>query len=436
MSPVKNFRRVNMITMGCSKNLVDSEFLMAQFSASGWKVDFDGSGAGYDAVIINTCGFIHDARQESVDMILQYARAREKGEIGKLFVTGCLSERYKDELAEEIPEADLILGVDPLEGLKRELKLSDSGCSPAARLLSTPSHYAYLKISEGCDRKCSFCTIPSIRGRHLSRRIESLVDETKMLSEKGVKELVLIAQDLTSYGTDLYGEPRLGDLLLQLQEINGIEWIRLHYAYPAGFPDDVLEIMASGSKICRYLDIPLQHISDNVLKKMRRGISGRKTLGLIKKIRNKVPGIALRTTLLTGHPGESGRDFEDLKNFVRSVRFERLGVFPYSHEEGTWAYNNLEDSIPLAEKERRAEEIMEIQQEISTEINSSYIGRHIKVLIDSEDEKYFQGRTEHDSPEVDNGVLIEKTGSIVAGSFILAEVTGADEFDLYARPLL
>lgn len=425
-----------MITMGCSKNLVDSEFLMAQFSAAGWEVDFDGSGAGYDAVIINTCGFIHDARQESVDMILQYAQARKNGEIGKLCVIGCLSERYKDELAEEILEADIVLGVNSPEALIRELEPAGTGfCSPAGRLLSTPKHYAYLKISEGCDRKCSFCIIPSIRGGHVSRTTESLVDETYMLSEKGVKELVLIAQDLTSYGTDLYGKPRLGDLLLQLQEINGIEWIRLHYAYPAGFPDDVLEIMASGSKICRYLDIPLQHISDNVLKRMRRGISGKKTLELIKKIRHKVPGIALRTTMLTGHPGETERDFEDLKNFVRGARFDRLGVFPYSHEEGTWAYHNLEDNIPLDEKERRAEEIMQIQQEISAEINSSYIGRHIKVLIDNEDEEYFQGRTEHDSPEVDNGVLVYKTGGIAVGNFVHAEVTGAYEFDLYAQPL-
>ncbi len=425
--------RVNMITMGCSKNLVDSESMMAKFAAAGWEVVFDAPGTGYDAVIINTCGFIHDASQESINIILEYAEARKRGETGKLCITGCLSERYKEELIREIPEADIILGCDAFDGLRRELNLSATFCAPEKRLLSTPSHYAYLKISEGCDRKCSFCIIPAIRGKHISRPVESLVSEARMLAGKGVRELILVAQDLSSYGTDLYGRIILGELLEQLSEITNIEWIRVHYAFPAGFPEDILKVMAGNQKVCRYLDIPLQHISDNVLKRMRRGINRKKTLELIDRIRNRVPGIVLRTTLLTGYPGETQRDFDELKDFVSNARFERLGVFPYSHEEGTWAFDNLNDDIPDKEKERRAAEIMEVQQEISAGFNRQMIGKEIRVIIDSEEDDHFTGRTEYDSPEVDNEVFIDKTGNLSAGAFTNVLVTGAGEFDLYAR---
>ncbi len=427
--------RVNIITMGCSKNLVDSESMMARFAAAGCEVYFDAAGAGFDVVIINTCGFIHDAKQESVDMILEYAEARKRGEMGKLCITGCLSERYREELIREIPEADIVLGCDAFEGLKRELSLTGACCTPGERLLSTPSHYAYLKISEGCDRKCSFCIIPAIRGKHISRPVESLVNEGSLLAQKGVKEIILVAQDLSSYGSDLYNRVALDKLLMKLTEINGLEWIRLHYAYPAGFPDKVLEIMAGNKKICRYLDIPLQHISDNVLKKMRRGINKQKTLELIDRIRNKVPGIVLRTTLLTGHPGETVHDFEELKDFVRSARFERLGVFPYSHEEGTWAYDNLSDDVHDSEKERRVAEIMEIQKEVSAGFNNRLTGTEIKAIIDSEEDEFYNGRTEFDSPEVDNGVLIKKSKQLVIGSFVNLKITGSDDYDLYARPV-
>lgn len=419
--------------MGCSKNLVDSENMMAGFAEAGWHVEFDAALSGQDVVIINTCGFIHDAREESIDKILELADAKTRGDIQKLFVVGCLSETYKEELRMELPEADHIFGVNATDEIRRIFNLDKNQCSREKRVLSTPSHYAYLKISEGCDRRCSFCIIPEIRGSYISRTVESLVDEAKMLAGRGVRELILVAQDLTFYGNDLYGKNMLAVLLKKLEKVKGIEWIRLHYAFPADFPDDVPGIMKESHIICSYLDIPLQHISDNMLKKMRRGINKEKTINLINKIRKEVPGIALRTTLLTGHPGETEKDFSELKEFVKSARFERLGIFPYSHEKNTYSYRNFRDDITDIEKKRRVSEIMDIQQDISLELNKNKIGDIFKVLIDREDEEFYFGRTEFDSPEVDNEVIIKKTGILNPGSFYLVRITGADEFDLYAN---
>ncbi len=429
----KAAKRVNMVTMGCSKNLVDSEFIMAKFAAAGWIVEFDAGPSYQDAVIINTCGFIHDAKQESIDMILEFADAKISGRIGKLYIIGCLSQRYKEDLSREIPAADIILGINPLDELIREFKLGNVQCSGDERLLSTPPHYAYLKISDGCNRKCSFCVIPEIKGTHSSRPVERLLSETEILAGKGVKELILVAQDLSSYGTDLYGKKTLGDLLRKLQTVKGVEWIRLHYAFPADFPAEILDVMKESKVICRYLDIPLQHISDNMLMKMRRGIKSQKTVQLINQIREKIPGIAIRTTLLTGHPGETGGDFNKLKNFVKSARFERLGIFSYSHEESTYAYDKFRDEIPEQEKIRRVAEIMEIQQGISAEINSSKVGKILRVLIDREEDDNYYGRTEFDSPEVDNEVIIKKTGSLNPGDFYNVRITGAGDFDLFAE---
>ncbi len=425
-----SIKRVNIITMGCSKNLVDSEFLMARFEASGYKVEFDSVPSGQDVVIVNTCGFIHDAKQESIEMILEAAQAKSAGKIGKLCVIGCLTERYRDELARELPEAELIFGVDAFEDISRSFDLDRAVCSPGARVISTPSHYAYLKISEGCDRNCSFCIIPEIRGSHVSRTIESLVSEAEILAGKGVKELMLIAQDLTWYGRDLYGDNLLGSLLSELQKVKGIEWIRLHYAFPAGFPEGILKLINESTKICRYLDIPIQHISDKILRSMRRGIGKQETIELVNKIRNQVPGIAIRTTLIAGYPDESEREFGELKDFVRSSRFERLGVFPYSHEENTYAYRKLKDEISDKEKERRVSEIMELQQEISAELNREKNGNTYKVLIDREDDEYYYGRTEFDSPEVDNEVIIKKTAVLEPGQFCMVRITETTEFDL------
>ena len=421
--------------MGCSKNLVDSEFILARFANAGWKVEFDADSSGQDLVIINTCGFIGDARQESIDMILEYAGAKTNGRIGKLCVIGCLSQKYKDELLKEIPEADLILGVDALEELTRIFELDQARCAGDERLISTPSHYAYLKISEGCDRSCSFCSIPEIRGKHISRPLESLVKEATQLAGKGVKELIIIAQDITWYGYDLYNKQMLVPLLKELQTISGIEWIRLHYAFPAGFPEDLLDLMNESKIICRYLDIPLQHISDNMLQKMRRGISREKTIDLINKIREKVPGIAIRTTMLAGHPGETEEDIDELKEFVTNFKFERLGIFPYSHEENTYSYITYKELIPDKIIQRRVSEIMLIQQEISANLNNERVGQVLKVLIDREDDEYYYARTEFDSPEVDNEVIITKNGQLGAGQFCIVRITDAGEFDLFAEVL-
>ncbi len=421
-------KHVNIITLGCSKNLVDSEKIMGQLQHGPFRITHDADGPS-DIVVINTCGFIGDAKEESIDTILQYTEAKKQGLVKEVIVTGCLSQRYKDALEKEIPEADAWFGVDnpsELFGYLRQ-KYSDSN---QERMLTTPSHFAYLKIAEGCDRTCSFCAIPLIRGRFISRTTESLVAEAAQLASKGVKELLLIAQDLSYYGYDLEKRSMLADLLRELVKVEGIEWIRLHYAYPRNFPEEVIDLMAAEPKICRYLDIPLQHISDPILQSMRRNTDKATTLSLINTFRSKVPDVALRTTLLTGYPGETKENFEELLEFVKETRFERLGVFTYSPEEGTKAYD-LQDTLSEEEKQHRADTLMEMQQAISLELNQEKIGQTFRVLIDREEEEYFVGRTEYDSPEVDNEVYVTKQEGIKTGDFCLVRITSAIDFDLF-----
>lgn len=427
-------KKINIVTLGCSKNLVDSEVLMRQIDAAGIEVVHNDSIDGVDTVILNTCGFIHDAKQESIDTILEYITAKEDGRINGLYVMGCLSERYKDELSKEIPEVDRYFGVTDIEEIVKELKIDYRKELIGERLLTTPSHYAYLKISEGCDRTCSFCAIPVIRGKHISKSIENLVLEAAFLAKKGVKELILIAQDLTYYGIDLYKKQALAELLKQLCAIDGIEWIRLHYAYPTKFPMDVLEVMRDEAKICKYLDIPFQHFSNGVLENMRRAITAEQTQQLLDDIRRTVPGISVRTTMLVGHPGETEEAFEELKQFVSTAKFERLGVFTYSEEEGTWGAANLKDEIDDDMKQARADELMLLQQDVSMDLNQNKIGKEFKVLIDGYDGEYYVGRTEHDSPEVDNEVLITaEEGSLEVGTFVNVLIENADDFDLYGK---
>jgi ribosomal protein S12 methylthiotransferase len=426
-----NSRKINVITLGCSKNLVDTEVLMRQIEAQGIEVVHDATDSDAGTIIVNTCGFIQDAKQESIDTILEYVKKKEEGRLESLFVMGCLSERYRSELAKEIPEVDQYFGVNDIQqvinrlggDLKKELM--------GERKLITPPHYAYLKISEGCDRKCSFCAIPLIRGKQQSKSIEALVRETELLVAEGVKELILIAQDLTAYGTDLYGTRDLPRLLDALAGIAGLPWIRLHYTYPAAFPEEILYQIRDYANICNYLDIPFQHISDPVLSNMHRGITRNETLRLLDKIRTIIPGTAIRTTLLTGHPGEGEEEFSELINFVQTARFERLGVFSYSEEEGTWGAANLKDDIPQAVKLARLEELMQIQQSISHTINEERVGDTMKVLVDRMEGDYFIGRTEFDSPEVDNEVLIETKKALVTGEFTNVTFTRAEPFDLY-----
>jgi ribosomal protein S12 methylthiotransferase len=406
---------------------------MGQLKAN--KMDAEHEAANDDAniVVINTCGFIDNAKQESIDTILRYAQAKKDGLVEKVFVTGCLSERYKPDLEKEIPNVDEYFGTRDLPRLLKALGADYKHELVGERLLTTPSHYAYFKISEGCDRPCSFCAIPLMRGKHVSTPIEELVENAKKLAAKGVKELMLIAQDSTYYGLDIYGTRRLADLLTALCQVEGIEWIRLHYAFPAGFPEDVLEVMAREPKICKYLDMPLQHISDAMLKSMRRGTTKEKTDRLLQTIKSKVPGIAIRTSLIVGYPGETKADFETMLQWVKESRFERLGVFTYSHEENTHAYL-LEDNVTKKEKARRAERIMEAQQEISEELNQARIGQVLKVLIDRKEGEFFIGRTEFDSPEVDNEVLVKAEGTYLRiGDFAQVRITGAEYFDLYAE---
>jgi ribosomal protein S12 methylthiotransferase len=424
---MSNKKHINIITLGCSKNLVDSEKIMGQLDGSKFKVSHESEGPS-DIVIINTCGFIKDAKVESIDTILQYVEAKKNGLVKEVIVTGCLSQRYKEELMKEIPEADAWFGVKEPSDLFTHLKQKYDPVKQS-RLVTTPSHFAYLKIAEGCDRTCSFCAIPLIRGAFKSRTIESLVDEAHQLAEKGVKELLLIAQDLSYYGYDVEKRSMLADLLKELVKVEGVEWIRLHYAYPKNFPDEVIRIMAKNPKICRYLDIPLQHISDPVLKSMRRNTDKNYTLDLIRRIRKSIPDVALRTTLLVGYPGETKAHFAELKDFVRETRFERLGVFAYSPEEGTRAYE-LKDSVSEKEKNRRMEEIMALQQEISYDLNQKKTGKLFRVIVDREEEDYFVGRTEYDSPEVDNEVYIEKTMHLKTGDFYNVMIKSASEFDL------
>lgn len=426
--------KVNVVTLGCSKNIFDSEVLMKQLDNGGYEVEHESKSDDASIVIINTCGFIDNAKQESIDTILQFADAKEQGWLDKLYVTGCLSERYKDDLTTEIDNVDGWFGTRELPRLLKTLKTDYKKELVGERLLTTPVHYAYFKISEGCDRPCSFCAIPLMRGKHISTPIEELVASAKKLAENGTRELILIAQDLTYYGLDIYKERKLATLLEELAQIDGIDWIRLHYAFPHGFPMDVLDVMNKYDNICNYLDMPLQHAADSVLKSMRRGTTMEKTNNLIEAIREKNPGIAIRTTLITGYPGETEEDYQIMKEWVRTTRFERLGVFPYSHEENTHAYN-LEDDVPEEVKQQRAEEIMEVQEEISYQLNQEKIGKTFNVLFDRVEGDYFIGRTEFDSPEVDNEVLVKKTDDVYVslGNFANVKITSADNFDLYGE---
>ena len=433
MENIKNAKSktINLITLGCSKNTVDSERVLGHLSLAGFKVVHDGDAYSADTVVINTCGFTADAKDESVEMILKMAYAKREGIIKRLYVMGCLSERYKDDLREELPEVDDFFGVDDMREVIR--CVTGSTCDMGvARRLTTPPHYAYLKISEGCNWGCGYCAIPLIRGRHVSVPIDDVMAEARQLAAKGVKELIVIAQDTTYYGMDLYGERRLGDLLYRLCAIDGIEWIRLHYAYPTHFPDDVREAMAGEPKICKYIDIPFQHISDNMLASMRRGIDKAGTLALIDKLRRSVPGIAIRTTLIVGYPGETEADFKELEEFVASQRFERLGVFTYSEEEGTYSAKNLKDDVSSRVKERRRERIMSMQEEISLENNRRLLGTVRRVVIDRREGDFYVGRTQYDSPEVDQEVLIRHDGELTVGGFYDTRIDTVDMFDLYA----
>lgn len=423
---------VNIITLGCSKNLYDSETLAGQLEKQGREVSHEGHG---NIVVVNTCGFIGDAKEQSVNAILEQVERKRRGEIDRLYVSGCLSQRYMDELRVELPEVDGFYGVNDMKAILAVLGADYKKELAGERLLSTPQHYAYLKISEGCDRACSYCAIPLIRGKHISRPVEELIEEARILASKGVKELILIAQDLTYYGMDLYGRRRLSDLVRGIAEVDGIEWIRLHYAYPNGFPEDVLEVMASEPKVCKYLDIPLQHISDRILKSMKRGSTKEQINALLDKIREKVPGVALRTTLIVGYPGETPEEFEELKAWVREQRFDRMGCFAYSEEEGTSAAQ-LEDDVPDEEKQRRVEELMEVQREISLQKNEEKVGKTLRVLIDTEQPDVYIGRTEYDSPEVDNDVFIDREKyRVPTGGFVKVEVTSAGVYDLFGIPV-
>jgi ribosomal protein S12 methylthiotransferase len=422
---------VHILTLGCSKNLVDSEHLLAQFRASGYKVLHNAYEKDADVVIINTCGFILDAKEESVDTIFSYIEEKERGNIRKLYVMGCLSERYREELALEMPEVDGFYGVWEMPAILEAMGSKLDQQLLQERELTTPSHYAYLKVSEGCNRTCAFCAIPGIRGTQRSISINDLLKESQNLVRKGVKELILIAQDLTNYGIDLYGNRALPELLKELVKINGVEWIRLHYAYPTGFPEEVIDLMASEEKICNYLDIPIQHINNDILSAMGRGHTREKLESLLNKFRKQIPDVAIRTTLLTGFPGESEEAFRELSDFVREFRFERLGIFPYSHEEDTPAFKSFKDLIPDRVKSKRAGAIMELQQEISLQLNEAKIGKTFKVLVDRREEGYFVGRTQYDSPEVDNEVLVTDDQHLSIGQFYRVKITGAGEFDLY-----
>lgn len=424
--------KVNIVTLGCSKNLVDSEVIYTQLRGNGMDVSHESNRDDSNIIIVNTCGFIDNAKQESIDTILRYADAKEAGVIDKLYVTGCLSHRYKDELEAEIPTVDAFFGTNELPRLLKTLKADYKHELIGERLLTTPTHYAYLKIAEGCDRPCSFCAIPLMRGGHVSRTIEDLVIEAKSLVKRGTKELILIAQDLTYYGLDIYKKRNLSELLEHFSDIEGLDWIRLQYAYPAGFPMDVLEVMNSKSNICKYLDMPLQSGSTEVLKRMRRGITREKTEDLINAIRDKVPDIALRTTLISGHPGETEADFEETYQFVEKMRFDRLGVFTYSHEDQTHSYT-FEDDIPQEVKQERADEIMALQQDISMELNQEKVGNTYKVLFDRKEGGHFIGRTQFDSPEVDNEVLVPASQYVRLGDFANIKINRAEEFDLYGE---
>ena len=423
--------KINIITLGCSKNVYDSEVLMGQLSANKIAVEHESEKEDANIVVVNTCGFIDNAKEESINTILEQVQRKESGKIDKLYVTGCLSERYKPELERDIPNVDQYFGTTDLPKLLKVLGADYKHELLGERLTTTPKHYAYLKISEGCDRPCSFCAIPLMRGKHKSTPIEQLVKEAKHLAKNGVKELILIAQDLTFYGLDIYKKRSLADLLTQLSKVEGIDWIRLHYAFPTGFPEDVLDVIRENVKVCNYIDIPLQHINDDLLKSMKRGTSHEKTDALLKDFRTKVPNMAIRTTLIVGYPGETEEKFQELKQWVQDTKFDRLGVFTYSHEENTSAYD-LEDDVPEKTKKARADEIMDLQTHISWELNQKKIGRTFKVLFDRKEGDYFIGRTEFDSPDVDNEVLVRANENYVRiGDFANIKIEKSDHFDLY-----
>ena len=423
--------KVNVVTLGCSKNIYDSEVLMGQLKANNFEVEHESKHDDSEIVIINTCGFIDNAKEESVNTILRYAEAKSRGQVDKVYVTGCLSERYKTELEVEIPEVDAWFGTRDLPRLLKTLKADYKHELVGERLLTTPAHYAYFKISEGCDRPCSFCAIPLMRGNHLSIPMEQLEAQARQLAKNGTKELLLIAQDSTYYGLDLYKDRKLAELLNRLSDINGIEWIRLHYAFPSGFPMDVLDVMREKENICNYIDMPLQHISDSMLKSMRRGTTKQKSIDLVNMIRDKVPGIAIRTSLIAGYPGETEKDHEEMLQWVSDSRFERLGVFTYSHEENTHAHL-LEDNVPAEIKQERADAVMDLQQGISASLNQEKVGNTYKVLFDRKEGPYFIGRTEFDSPEVDNEVLVNAADNYVRiGDFAQVKIDRAEEFDLF-----
>lgn len=424
--------KINIITLGCSKNTVDSEVLLAQLQGNKMNAVHEEAQSNANIVVINTCGFIDKAKEESVNTILTYAERKTKGEIEKVYVTGCLSQRYKDDLVKEIPEVDAYFGTMDMPDLVKTLGADYKKELVGERKLTTDSHYAYLKIAEGCNRPCSFCAIPLMRGKHRSREIEFLVKEAEFLVNKGVKEIMLIAQDLTYYGLDLYGKRRLNDLLKSLSDVEGLEWIRLHYAYPSGFPVEILPTIRERENICNYLDIPLQHISDNVLKAMRRGINRQRTRDLVARIRDEVPNLCLRTTMLVGHPGEQEEDHQQLLTFIDEFKIDRLGVFTYSHEENTYAGESFEDEVSEENKQRRHDEVMELQQNISFDLNRSKIGKRLKTIIDRKEAGYFVGRTAHDSPEVDNEVIVHAEG-LEIGEFYDVEITDALEYDLIGK---
>lgn len=427
---------VDIVTLGCSKNLVDSEKLIRQLEINGYKVTHDAEEPKGEIAVINTCGFIGDAKEESINTILEFCQAKEEGKLRKLYVMGCLSERYLKDLAVEIPLVDKFYGKFNWTELLQDLGKAYHSEIQQERALTTPSHYAYLKISEGCDRKCSYCAIPIITGKHVSRPMEEILEEAKYLVKKGVKELQIIAQELTYYGIDLYKKQMLPELVERLADIEGVEWIRLHYAYPAHFPEELFRVMRERENVCKYMDIALQHISDKMLQKMRRHVTKEETYQLVRRFREEVPGIHLRTTLMVGHPGEEEDDFEELKEFVRQVKFDRMGAFAYSEEEGTYAAEHYEDTIPDEIKQRRLDELMAIQQDIAAELSEKKIGKKYKVIIDRVEGDYYIGRTEYDSPEVDPEVLIPcSEKQLLIGSFYEVKIVSADDFDLYASVL-
>ena len=430
-----NSNKINIVTLGCSKNVVDSEKLLKQLNAGGYEVFYNSDDSVAGTVIINTCGFINDAKEESVDTILRFVKAQKSGEIDNLYVMGCLSERYADALKHEIPEVKKYFGVNNINDILSELGVKFRDDLLTERTITGPQHYAYLKISEGCNRICAFCAIPFIRGKYISRPLEELIKEASQLAINGVKELILIAQDLSYYGLDIYRKQALPELVTELLKIESLEWIRLHYLYPANFPVELIPVINENPRICRYIDIPIQHISDKMLDKMKRSHNRKETVAVLNKLRNEIPGAVIRTTLIAGHPGETEQDFLELKDFISEFRFDRLGVFAYSHEEDTFSYKEYNDEIPDEIKESRVADLMEIQQNISSELNESFVDKVFKVIIDRKEGEFFIGRTEFDSPEVDQEVLISIDHNLIPGNFYNILITKSGEFDLYGEPV-